>query len=89
MGVIIGKYSGWGKKVPNIVRYFIPIVSIFLFLLKTVLIIPILNLICISNGPAIAQELGITGVTIYVKVVGAVLATVVLIFMVYIFVLFR
>ena len=54
MTMIIGKYSGWGKTIPNIVKILIPVVVIFLFLLKTVLMIPILNIICIANGPVIA-----------------------------------
>ena len=89
MMVIITKYAGWGKQIPNWVKPLVSIVGIFFFMFKTVLIIPLLNIICIANGPSIAKELGISGVNAFVEALGALLAVMVLVFMIYVLVFFR
>jgi hypothetical protein len=60
MGVAIARSTGWGQSAPCVVRCFIPIVCLFCYLLKTVLFIPLLNIVIVAVVPSIAQELKIS-----------------------------
>ena len=53
--IVIALTCGWGKKPNFIVRIFIILVSSFFYLVKTVLIIPLLNIALVSIIPFVAR----------------------------------
>lgn len=53
LAIVISANSGWSKRTPFMVKFFTPVVCTFLYLLKTILIIPILDIILISLIPSI------------------------------------
>lgn len=59
LSVLVAWYSGWGEKTPFIIKLSTPVLYIFFYLLKTILIIPILTLILISIVPQASQSYNI------------------------------
>ena len=60
LSIIVAWNSGWGKKVHFIVKLSTPAIYIFLYLMKTILVLPISILIAISILPQAAQSYNIT-----------------------------
>jgi hypothetical protein len=60
LSIIVAWNSGWGKKVLFIVKIWTPAIYIFLYLMKTILVLPISILIAISILPQAAQSYSIS-----------------------------
>jgi hypothetical protein len=59
LGVVIGVQAGWGKKMPLIIKFLIPILNIFLYFFKYILTIPTLQIIFICFSPKAQATLNI------------------------------
>jgi hypothetical protein len=55
----IAVLCGWGKRPPAILKYLAFLVGIFLYLLKTILVIPLANIAIVSIIPQISKNLNI------------------------------
>ena len=89
LALAISVNSGWSKKSPSLVKFFTPIVCTFLYLFKTVLLIPILDIVLIAIIPSIASNLQIIDITLSEQLMGGLLAVLVLIIEGYVLTAFR
>lgn len=54
LAALVAANSGWSKKAPFLVKFVTPVVCTFLYLFKTVLVIPVLNVVFVSIIPSIS-----------------------------------
>lgn len=79
LSIIVSFHSGWGKKSHYLIKFATSVLYVFLYFLKTILIIPILNIIFIALLPTLAQDYQITMGSGEMIMFGAILAILVFI----------
>ena len=86
--ICIGFKAGWGKDNSGLVKVFTPFLSVILFMIKTILFIPMANLLCIANVPSVAHSVNVE-LTPVIQALGAILAVLVVGIMGYILIFLR
>jgi hypothetical protein len=90
LAALVARFSGWGKKVPTVVKLATSILNYFLYLFKTILIIPIMIIVLVAIVPSITDSLKIPSEgSILRNSLGALVLLVTLFILGYILVLFR
>lgn len=89
LSVIISVTSGWGTKSSFVAKFCSPIVSTFLYLFKTILVIPILDIALVALIPSVASNLNIQDITGSIRFMGGLLTLFIIIIQGYLLTAFR
>lgn len=89
LAIVVALNTGWGRKTHYLIKFATSVLYIFCYFLKTILIIPVLNIVFLSLLPALADDYKITMGRGEMIMFGSVLAVLVLICEIYILVILR